>query len=269
MRINIDVSNTIAQYEERITKLKEYLDKLPKGQICAHRRNGKYLYCLRTKNKNGKRCEKYLSSTQNGLIKAYCESVYLRKLIPAIEKELKVLKTFERNYKPNSKYEAWNKLPQAYKQYANQIVRDNKTICHDWEYAEFEHNGFPNSAGKQYITKKGEIVRSRIELIIADMLYDLKISYRYEQRLDLPSGAIYPDFTILHPETLELYYIEIFGMMDNPEYEQAAFSKIAKYAASKYYNNLIMFFDHNNSPISTQNIKKTLEIKFLSIESGV
>ena len=107
-------------------------------------------------------------------------------------------------------------------------------------------------------------MRSRIELIVADMLYDLGISYRYECGLNLPTGCIYPDFTILHPETLELYYVEIFGMMDNPEYERNAFGKIAKYAASDVYAQLLMFFDHKNAPLSPENIKKTFKRTFLN-----
>lgn len=254
----MNLDKTIEQYEVQILQLKSYLEKLPGEHIYAHKRKDKYIYCLRTRDAQGRLHEKYLASKQEKYIKACCENFYLRKLIFVIEKELHILQLFKRNYKPNEKFEVWDSLPEAYKQYVQQRFRDNKTVCHDWEYAEFESNNFPNTNANLYKTKKGEIVRSRIELIVADMLYDLGIPYRYECMLSLASGDVYPDFTIMHPETLELYYIEIFGMMDKPEYEQAAFTKIAKYAASDVYQNLLMFFDHKNAPISPSNIKKSL-----------
>jgi hypothetical protein len=46
-------------------------------------------------------------------------------------------------------------------------------------------------------TERGELVRSKSELVIADKLYARGIDYAYEQPLVLPNGHIrYPDFTI-------------------------------------------------------------------------
>ena len=262
MKINTDVTLLIKQYEDKIVKLKTYLEKLPQEHIYTHKRKNKYIYCLRSRDAQGKLHEKYLTTEQGKYIKECCEQFYVRKLIFAIEKELNALRIFAEKYKPNEKFAAWEKLPEAYKQFIKPLFKSNEQICLEWEKASFEGNTFPLVEGARYITKKGECVRSRIELIVANILYDLKIPYRYECKLMLPSGAVWPDFTIMNPKTLEVYYLEIFGMMDNPEYEMSAFKKIAKYAASEYYSNLIMFFDHKNAPISPEDIKRTLEKLF-------
>ena len=41
---------------------------------------------------------------------------------------------------------------------------------------------------KVYITKKGDYVRSKSEVLLADMYYELGIPYRYEAQLCLKNG---------------------------------------------------------------------------------
>lgn len=258
MFINLDVAKTVKEYDSIIAKLKESLQKLPDERICSRKRNGAYAYYLRIKKDDGKWHEKYLSVKDTEYIKKCCEAAYYRKLIPVLQREMRTLQSFMRYYKPAGKHDVWTKLPDGYKKLTSQIFRDKKEICKAWEYGEFNANPM-QITNARYVSKKGEVMRSRIELIVADMLYDLGISYRYECRLDLASGYVFPDFTIMHPESLELYYIEIFGMMDDPKYESDAFRKIAKYAASDVYSHLLMFFDHKDAPISPACIRQTLE----------
>lgn len=257
MLINLDVSKTVKEYESLITKLKKSLQELPDESICSRKRNGNYTYCLRIKKEDGKWHEKYLSVKDSEYIRKCCEAAYLRKLIPALLKEKKALEDFLDRYNPEAKYDAWTKLPDGCKELTSRVFHDKKEICRTWEYGEFDTNPMQIS-DTRYVSKKGEVLRSRIELIVADMLYDLGIPYRYECRLDLASGYVFPDFTIMHPETLELYYIEIFGMMDDPKYESDAFRKISRYASSDVYSHLLMFFDHKDAPISPVQIKHTL-----------
>ena len=84
-----------------------------------------------------------------------------------------------------------------------------------------------------YKTSQGVYVRSKSELIIAERLEKQNIPYRYEWPLKLRDGQIvYPDFTILHPQTLKIYYFEHFGMIGNPEYADNAIRKINTYAVN-------------------------------------
>ena len=63
-------------------------------------------------------------------------------------------------------------------------------------------------------TVSGIYVRSKSESMIALQLYTEKIPFRYECALQLGETTLYPDFTILHPKTGEIFYWEHFGMMD-------------------------------------------------------
>ncbi len=66
-----------------------------------------------------------------------------------------------------------------------------------WRSQPYKTNPYmPES--KLYDTNNGEKVRSKTEAILADMLLELGIPYRYEQALKLKGRAVrYPDFTLL------------------------------------------------------------------------
>jgi hypothetical protein len=80
-------------------------------------------------------------------------------------------------------------------------------------------------------TKRGDLVRSKSEVIIANELLSQGIDrYEYELKLELPSGAIrYPDFTIVDDDTGETFYWEHLGMLHNPEYRARWERKRAAY----------------------------------------
>jgi len=62
-------------------------------------------------------------------------------------------------------------------------------------------------------TMKGELVRSKSEVTIANMLFQSGIDYEYEKELDLGEDGIrIPDFTIEDSESGTLFYWEHCGM---------------------------------------------------------
>ena len=68
-------------------------------------------------------------------------------------------------------------------------------------------------------TERGELVRSKSELVIADKLHARGIDYAYEKRLVLPNGKErYPDFTIADPASGITFYWEHLGMLADPGY---------------------------------------------------
>jgi hypothetical protein len=59
------------------------------------------------------------------------------------------------------------------------------------------HGGIFLEEGLVHRTTRGELVRSKSEVIIADMLASLGLPYGYEQPFTGPDGSVrYPDFTI-------------------------------------------------------------------------
>jgi len=74
-------------------------------------------------------------------------------------------------------------------------------------------------AGLIHRTKTGLRVRSRGELIVANLLEDLRLEYTYEAELRAADGSLRrPDFVIDDHETGRLLVIEHLGMMNDPSY---------------------------------------------------
>ena len=68
-------------------------------------------------------------------------------------------------------------------------------------------------------TLKGELVRSKSEVIIANMLFEKGIEYEYEKELDLGEDGIrIPDFTIDDAESGTCFYWEHCGMLGDKSY---------------------------------------------------
>lgn len=84
-----------------------------------------------------------------------------------------------------------------------------------------------------YSTLKGDLVRSKSEVIIANLLYSNNIDYEYEKELAYQNGKwIEPDFTILQKDGQTLYW-EHLGMLGRESYDKRWLEKIDVY--DKYF----------------------------------
>lgn len=69
-------------------------------------------------------------------------------------------------------------------------------------------------------TSRGDLVRSKSEVIIANLLHSNGIDYRYEEPLEIDGLTKFPDFTIEDDDTGERYYWEHLGMLSNEAYRR-------------------------------------------------
>lgn len=81
-------------------------------------------------------------------------------------------------------------------------------------------------------TVRGELVRSKSEVIVADLLHGLNLPYSYEQPFVGRDGSYrYPDFTVDDAETGRLVLIEHLGMLRDPAYARRWEQKLQWYRA--------------------------------------
>jgi len=102
---------------------------------------------------------------------------------------------------------------------ANSLLKINSSL--------FEFNPIPKELlimhewyeeGKIHKTLSEYMVRSKSEVIIANMLWERDVPFWYEKPLFAPDGSFYlPDFTIMMGG--EEYYLEHVGRLDLPEYK--------------------------------------------------
>ena len=95
----------------------------------------------------------------------------------------------------------------------------------------------PVAVGKRFLedrlihrTSRGEAVRSKSEVIIANLLHAHGLAYHYEIPLELGGAIKYPDFTIEDDNTGQTYYWEHCGMLHDPAYRRRWEAKLDWYA---------------------------------------
>ncbi len=111
-------------------------------------------------------------------------------------------------------------------------------------------------------TLKGEMVRSKSEVIIANMLYEAGIEYSYEKELDLgENGSFLPDFTIEDAESGLCFYWEHCGMLGEVSYSRRWQEKKELYKKHGIIEgeNLIVSKDALNGGIDCTEIRELIE----------
>lgn len=111
-------------------------------------------------------------------------------------------------------------------------------------------------------TVRGELVRSKSEVIIANMLLEKGVYYEYEKVLDIGGVKKLPDFTI--EDAARTYYWEHCGMMNDEEYRKKWEMKKQFYEKNGIIEgeNLIVTFDDENGGIDSKKIKEIMDKYF-------
>lgn len=114
---------------------------------------------------------------------------------------------------------------------------------------------------RPYRTYKGDYVRSKSELIIANELYINQISYEYEKPLLLKGATkpIHPDFTIHTPRGNLTVYWEHCGLMDDITYRSNWDWRKQLYAESEiseWQKNLIVTYEAQGGDFSVEDIQQ-------------
>ena len=109
--------------------------------------------------------------------------------------------------------------------------------------------------------KNGEYVRSKSEVIIANMLFEAGIPYEYEKELDLGTDGIrFPDFTIELSHNGKRFFWEHCGMMNDLRYQKKWEVKKELYRKHNIIEgkNLIITQDLPNGGIDSSEIKRII-----------
>ena len=75
-----------------------------------------------------------------------------------------------------------------------------------------------HNLNKIYSTQKGDMVRSKSEVIISNLLYHSGLEYSYEKELIYNGGKMHPDFTVTTPKGNVIYW-EHLGLLGTEEYD--------------------------------------------------
>ena len=130
----------------------------------------------------------------------------------------------------------------------------NKHYPQNTKYPEFlKHN-----------TANGNVVRSKSESMIEQMLCEHNLAFHYEEPMNLGELEYHPDYRIAHPITGKIYIWENVGMIDKPDYLRKFILRFQDYIANGYIPgvNLILTFETEEHPLTTEQIEKIIEMYF-------
>lgn len=114
---------------------------------------------------------------------------------------------------------------------------------------------------QEFYTAKGERVRSKSEILIADALLRNKVPYLCEYPV-YNNGVIFaaPDFKCLNVRLRKEYYWEHLGKLGDQGYSDRNVKKLEKYSLADDFDEsrLILTFETDSHPLNTRVIDEKI-----------
>jgi hypothetical protein len=174
--------------------------------------------------------------------------------LPILNNNLKLLEPLE-------KLKDYNPLSTRFgAQLGSEYYLDDEVCVRDWLNEKYTRNPY-KPEHLIYETKSGELVRSKSEMMIADILTEYSIPYKLEKPLNVKGKLIYPDFELLHIPTRKLFWWEHFGKLDDPKYVLKNLNRIDDLADCGIIieKNLIITWESDGCPLTRGVIIKKLK----------
>lgn len=259
----IQRKNFLEYYLSKLKKLNEKLKPEFLGKIRVQKHGNGFQYYLRDDHKDTS--GRYLGVSQKNQVKEFLQKEYNLSIIKMMEEELKQISRYVEHTSPTKMMDQYSNLSEGRKRMVNPFILDDEEFILRWEAVKFEGKSFSEDAPMFY-THKGERVRSKSEVIIANLLYKYQIPYRYEFPVTIKDfGITYPDFITLNVRKRKEIYIEHFGLLDDATYRENALRKITKYemAGISLGDNLLLSFETLKNPLNIQLVEKKIKEKLL------
>ena len=201
---------------------------------------------------------KYMQKKDDSLARAIAQRDYDAKVRRAAEKELAVLYRQEKAA-AGCVNAVYDNLAPGRKVLVKPVYLPDEECIAAWKDQPYSHVPAENASAEN-ITKSGEQVRSKSEVLIANALSDAGIPYLYEKPLQLFDRTVLPDFTILDLRRRKTIYWEHFGMMEQEKYKDKAYEKIISYQRAGYMMgvDLIATFESSSRPLGTKEIGRMI-----------
>ncbi|MDO4479387.1 MAG: hypothetical protein Q4B73_10220 [Lachnospiraceae bacterium] len=256
-----DIFLRISELEKCQKQVRNTLASYPPGKIhISQRKRGRTQHYLRSA--STQKCGRYIKHSDSIKLKKYLQKAYDEKVLPLLDTELSLLKPFGEKYRSiiNEIPTCFSSFPEDSRLYIEPVTYPNDEYAKLWAAEPFESKTFFDHE-PSFFTEKGEAVRSKSELTIANTLARKGIPYKYEFPLRLDkSTIIHPDFTILNVRTQKVYYWEHRGMMDDRDYARHTVRLIKSYEANGYFpgDTLLITEETNASPLGTAEIQRII-----------
>ena len=210
-----------------LNKVKDYLEKqlknMPAGNllIAPGTTPNSFRYYRREspQDKSGT----YLDRSKQDIKEQLASKKYYEKLHTAVSKELTALEKINKLNHSDAIIHTYESLNKGLKKLIHPINVDDSTYVKMWEAVTYKGLEFDAEDKTEFYTKRGERVRSKSEILIANTLNDNNIPYRYECPVEVDIGKkLYPDIMVLNRKQRKEFYWEHLGINLFVTYETSA-----------------------------------------------
>ena len=250
------IESRIVLLDKLINQKELLIASYPEGYMITEKKREQYYFVNK---KDGIRT--YISKSNMDLIKTLAQKSYDKSVLDIARVEQDILKKCLHNYPQITMEEYYDTLSPTRRNLVSPIWLPDDEFIRRWQEKPFIPN--PVEMNKSFKTNRGELTRSKSEMIIANRLNELGIPYKYEAPLVLNNGeVVYPDFTLMNMKTRTESYWEHCGMMDDHRYADRTASKLSKYAASGIIlgDRLFLTMETGNVPLDANMIDPIINL---------
>ncbi len=253
------------QLKTDIAREKKSLKDVLRGHLKLSKSHGVNQFYWITQ-EGGKIEKTYLAKENEEIIRALAQKSYDIQVLKLAEQELHAWEVWESLMPDMTEDEVYEKLSPVRQKYVTPIRLTDEEYRRQWEAVEYKP-GFFREGAPEYRTNRGERVRSKSEIVLANLLYFLDLPYRYEWPvtvvIDGEKKVWRPDFTILDVKNRKEYHLEHFGMLDDQSednYARNAFWKMKIYEENGMYegDKMIYSFETSRAPLDFDYMKQKL-----------
>lgn len=257
MYLDKSIENHLNFCEGQVKELKEKIAVLPEGTLHVNSNNGYFSWRITLPGEK----RRYVSKKDSELIKALALKSVLCAQLKDLENEAVQCRKFLKSSRPSELSKLLSlSNPEIQKLIKNYYQpADEKTLA--WINKPFEKSEKHPEQLLIPTLKEGEMVRSKLEASAANTLFSLKIPYKYEKVTMIGNIKIAVDFTALDIRTYKEVPIELFGLMDNPEYVKNCQAKLVNYIRFGYYPglNMLTFYETSHCPLGSSFFTQAFE----------
>lgn len=253
-----DLTARMDLINQMIAAIHKRLTKAPDGSLRIVKKWNSYQFFKRENRQDT--VGQYIPRDKQRLAAALAQKDYDTKLLAVLEKQLKAIDKFIKDFDPGAPAATYEDLAEPRKQLVTPVFVGDADYVEQWLSVPYERLGFKKEDPVFY-TDRGERVRSKSEVLIANELYRHGIPYRYEFPV-YSNGVLMaaPDFNCLNVRLRKEYYWEHLGMMGKEDYANRNAAKIEKYTLAKDFDetSLILTFETDRHPLNTRVIEEKI-----------
>ena len=251
--------------EKILKEAEKEIKKAPEGSLHVIQKPTYVQFYHRLPNMGSGKSGIYIPKKNIALAAALAQKKYDKSICQIIRNRLDLIQNLIRIIQEDNLQTVYNELPEALQIMVNPRGLSDEQYRKTWESMTFHSSLSFSENDPEIFSDRGERVRSKSEKIIADKLFHMNISYRYECPLLLDDGEFAsPDFTVLNLRLRMVYFWEHNGRMDDPKYVNRFIYKNTLYAKNGMHpgSPLIYTYETSDWPLDSRILDGILQ-KFI------